>query len=125
MRGVWVPFDRATINAFYQIPHLDDEEYQRLNEEPNYMEIIKCLSNGQGQWKVNSKGKVVNFKVKYLTYVPKTWHHLITSKLLPSTNVCEVTKENGSSSTITFFKTLNSMWEQSLRMQFGTTRKGG
>ena len=36
---------------------------------------------------------VVNFKAKYLTYVPRECHHFITSKLLPSTNVCEVTKE--------------------------------
>ena len=93
VRGFWVPFDNTTINVLYQIPHVGDEGYQRLNAEPNYMEIIKCLTNGQGQWKVNSKGQVVNLKAKDLTYVPKTWHHFITSRILPSTNVREVTKE--------------------------------
>ena len=37
--------------------------------------------------------EVVNFKAKYLTYVPRECHHFMTSKFLPSTNVYEVTKE--------------------------------
>ena len=93
MRGVWVPFNRATINAFFHIPQMDDTDYQRLSVEPNHLEIIKCLTNDQGEWKINSEGQVVNFKAKHLTYVPKAWHHFITSRLLPSTNVCAVTKE--------------------------------
>ena len=36
MEKVWVPCDRVTINAFYNIPHVDDEEYQKLSVEPNY-----------------------------------------------------------------------------------------
>ena len=35
VRGFRVPSDRATINAFYHIPQVDDEEYQRLSTEPN------------------------------------------------------------------------------------------
>ena len=93
MRGVWVSFGRATINAFYHIPQMDDGDYQRLSAEPKHLEIIKCLINDQGEWKINSKGQVVNFKAKHLTYVPKAWHHFITSRLLPGTNVCAVTKE--------------------------------
>ena len=93
MEKVWVPCDRATINAFYNIPHVDDEEYQKLSVEPNYLDIIKCLTNGQGEWKINSEGQVVNFKAKHLIYVPKVWKHFITSRHLPSTNLCEVTKE--------------------------------
>ena len=33
----------------------------------------------------------MHFKAKHLTYIPKVWHHLITSRLIPTTNVCEVT----------------------------------
>ena len=32
----------------------------------------------------------MNFKAKHLAYIPKVWHHFITSRLIPTTNVCEV-----------------------------------
>ena len=31
------------------------------------------------------------FKAKNLAYIPKVWHHFITSRLISMTNVCEVT----------------------------------
>ena len=49
------------------------------------------LTNGQGKWKLNSEGLVVHFKAKHLAYIPKVWHHFITSRLIPMTNVCQVT----------------------------------
>ena len=55
VRGVRVPFDRVIISAFYHIPNVNDEEYQRLSVEPNYLDIIKCLINGKGEWKINSE----------------------------------------------------------------------
>ena len=33
----------------------------------------------------------MHFKAKHLAYIPKVWHHFITSHLIPTTNVCEVT----------------------------------
>ena len=33
----------------------------------------------------------MHFKIKHLAYIPKVWHHFITSRLIPMTNVCEVT----------------------------------
>ena len=33
----------------------------------------------------------MHFKAKHLAYIPKVWHHFITSRLIPKTNVCEVT----------------------------------
>ena len=33
----------------------------------------------------------MHFKAKHLAYIPKVWHHFITSLLIPMTNVCEVT----------------------------------
>ena len=35
----------------------------------------------------------MNFKAKGLLYIPKVCHHFITSRILPATNVCEVTRE--------------------------------
>ena len=33
----------------------------------------------------------MHFKAKHLAYIPKVWHHFITLRLIPTTNVCEVT----------------------------------
>ena len=33
----------------------------------------------------------MHFKAKHLAYITKVWHHFITSRLIPVTNVCEVT----------------------------------
>ena len=93
VRGKWVLFDSETINSFYNLASVDNEAYAKLRDEPNYKEIIKCLTNDQEKWKVNSEGQVVNFKANDLLYIPKVWHHFITSRILPTTNVCEVTKE--------------------------------
>ena len=80
--GKWVPFDSETINSFYNLANVDNEAYAKLRDEPNYKEIIKFLTNDQEKWKVNSEGQEVNFKAKGLLYIPKVWHHLITSRIL-------------------------------------------
>ena len=33
----------------------------------------------------------MHFQAKHLAYIPKVWHHFITSCVIPTTNVCEVT----------------------------------
>ena len=33
----------------------------------------------------------MHFKATHLAYITKVWHHFITSRLIPTTNVCEVT----------------------------------
>ena len=33
----------------------------------------------------------MHFKAKHLAYIPKVWHHFITSRPILTTNVCEVT----------------------------------
>ena len=93
VRGKWVPFNSKTIKSFYNLPSMENEASGKLRDEPNYKEIIKFLTNDQEKWKVNSEGKVVNFKAKGLNYIPKVWHHFITSRILPTTNVCEVNRE--------------------------------
>ena len=49
------------------------------------------LTNGHGEWKLNNEGHAMHFKAKHLAYIPKVWHHFITSRLIPKTNVYEVT----------------------------------
>ena len=90
MRGVLVHFSAKSINEFCNLEPVNPEEYDRLHEAPNYPEVLKMLTNGQGEWKLNNEGHVVHFKAKHLAYIPKVWHHFITSRLILTTNVCKV-----------------------------------
>ena len=91
MRGVLVDFSAKSINRYNNLESVNPEAYDMLQEHPNYPELLRLLTNGQGERKLNSEGHVVHFKVKHLAYIPKLWHHFITSRLIPTTNVCEVT----------------------------------
>ena len=91
MRGVLVDFSAESINHFYNLDHVPSEPIDRLNERPDYPEVIRVLTNRRGEWKLNNEGHAVHFKAKHLAYIPKVWHHFITSCLIPTANVCEVT----------------------------------
>ena len=91
VRGILVDFSVGSINSFYSLDHVPSEPFNRLYEHPDYPEVIRLLTNGRGGWKINSAGHAVHFKAKHLAFIPKVWHHFITSRLIPTTNVCEVT----------------------------------
>ena len=91
VRGVLVDFSAKSINRYYNLEPVNPEAYDRLHEQPNYPDVLRMLTNGHGEWKLNSEGHVVNFKAKHLAYISKVWHHFITSRLILTTNVWEVT----------------------------------
>ena len=90
VRGVLVDFSAESINSFYGLEHVPPGPFDQLREHPDYPEVIRVLIKGRGEWRINSAGHAVNFKAKHLAYIPKVWHHFITSRLIPTTNVCEV-----------------------------------
>ena len=71
VRGVLVDFSAKSINRYYNLESVNPEAFDRLHEHPNYPEVLRLLTNGQGEWKLNNKGHVVRFKVKHLAYIPK------------------------------------------------------
>ena len=89
--GVLVDFNAKSINQYYNLNPVPSEPFDRLYAQADYSAVIKVLTNGQGQWKLNSEGHAIHFQAKHLAYIPKVWHHFITSRLIPMTNVCEVT----------------------------------
>ena len=93
VRGVLVDFSAESINSYYGLEHIPPGPFDQLREHPDYPEVIRVLTNGRGEWRINSSGHAVNFKAKHLAYIPKVWHHFITSRLIPTTNVCEVTAQ--------------------------------
>ena len=93
VRGVLVDFSAESINSFYGLEHIPPGPFDQLREHPDYPEVIRVLTKGRGEWRINSAGYAVNFKAKHLAYIPKVWHHFITLRLIPTTNVCEVTAQ--------------------------------
>ena len=91
VHGVWVDFYAKSINEYYNLEPMDSGAFDILYAAQNYPEILRVLTNGQGEWKLNSKGHVVHFKEKHLAYIPKVWLHFITSRLISTTNVYKVT----------------------------------
>ena len=94
VRWVLVDFSTESINKFYNLELINEDAYLRIQEAPNYPEVIRMLTNGQGGWKTNNEGHAMHFKAKHLAYIPKVWHHFITSRLIPTTNVCKVTAKH-------------------------------
>ena len=96
LKRVWVhrvlvDFSVKSINRCYNLESVNPEAYDNLHEHPNYPEVLRLLSNGQGEWKLSNEGHVVHFKAKKLAYIPKVWHHFIKLRLISTANVCEVT----------------------------------
>ena len=85
-----VDFSAKSINLYYNLEPINPEAFDRLYESPNYWEVLRLLTNRQSEWKLNNEGHAVHFKAKHLAYIPKVWHHFITSCLILTTNVCEV-----------------------------------
>ena len=90
MHGVLVDFSAQSIKQFYNLDPIRLEPFDRLYERPDYPEVLRVQTNGRGEWKLNREGNVVHFKAKDLAYIPKVWHYFIMSRLIPTTNVCEV-----------------------------------
>ena len=91
VRGILVDFSAESINSYYSVDHVPFEPFNQLYEHPDFPEVIRVLTNGRGEWKINNEGHAVHFKAKHLAFIPKVWHHFITSRLVPTANVCEVT----------------------------------
>ena len=79
-----------SLSTSFNLEPVNPEAYDRLHETLNYPKVLRMLTNDQGEWKLNNEGHAVHFKTKHLAYIPKVWHHFITSRLISTTNVCEV-----------------------------------
>ena len=90
VRGVLVDFSAESINSFYSLEHVPAGPFDHLREHPDYPDVIRVLTKGRGEWRINSTGHAVNFKAKHLAFIPKVWYHFAS---YPTTNVCEVTTQ--------------------------------
>ena len=72
VRGVLVDLSAESINHFYNLDHVPSEPFDRLYERPDYPEVIRVLTNGRGEWKLNNEGHAVHFKAKHLAFIQKS-----------------------------------------------------
>ena len=66
-----VDFSAKSINQYYNLDSVPFEPFDRFHAQPDYSEVIRVLTNGQGQWKLHSEGHAVHFQAKHLDYIPK------------------------------------------------------
>ena len=63
---VLVEFSAKSINRYYNLEPVTSEAFDRLHEHSNYLEVLRLLTNGRGEWKLNNEGHTVHLKAKHL-----------------------------------------------------------
>ena len=94
VRGKWVKFDRTTINHYYGLDDLQDDQYQDLlkSEEAKWEEIKNALCKEPVAWKRYTNGGLKSFPGQAMKKIAKIWHYFVCAKLQPTTNVSAVMK---------------------------------
>ena len=82
MHGVLVDFSAKCINPYYNLESINPEAFDRLHEQPNYLEVLKMLTNGHGEWKLNSEGHRVHFKATFPRYGITSSHRVSFRRLM-------------------------------------------
>ena len=62
---VLVDFSAKSINRYYNLEPVKPKTFDRLHEQPNYPEVLRMLTNGHDEWKLNSERHFVHFKAKH------------------------------------------------------------
>ena len=83
MRGIWVPFDSATINKVQGLSDVDSNEYRQLFRSPDYDKILKTVVGANASWKI--KKDVGLYEI--------VWFYFMNSRLLPSKHVSTLYKD--------------------------------
>ena len=94
VRGKWVKFDRTTINNYYGLSNLQDDQYEDLleSEEAKWEEIKNALCKEPVAWKRYQNGGLKSFPGQAMKKIAKIWHYFVCAKLQPTTNVSAVMK---------------------------------
>ena len=88
VRGKWVSFDPTTINHFYGLEDLNDEEYHPLIETDgtNWDAIKDALCKDQVPWKRYANEGLKSFLGQTMNKISKIWHYFVCAKLSSITN---------------------------------------
>ena len=94
VRGKWVKFDCTTINHYYGLADIEDDQYQVLleSDETNWDDIKNALCKEPVMWKRYTNGGLKSFPGQAMKEIAKIWHYFVCTKLQPTTNVSAVMK---------------------------------
>ena len=93
MRGVWVPFNGATINKVLGLSDIDSDEFIQLFQNPNYKEILKQVVGPNATWSTKKDRWFYEIQRGSLTKEAKVWFYFMSSRLLPSKHVSIVYRD--------------------------------
>ena len=95
MRGKIVPFDRTTINKYYNLPNIDNDGYEHmLQGSINWETIMNALCPGTiTRWNLTQSRAIKTFPGKNMSKSSKAWHYFVCSKFMPTTNFSAVSKD--------------------------------
>ena len=62
VHGVLVNFSAKSINRYFNLEPVNPKAYDKLHEHPNYLEVLRMLTNEHDEWKLNNEGHSVYFK---------------------------------------------------------------
>ena len=108
VKGKSVSFDCSTINRYYGLTNIEDDEYQPLvdNDGTNWDEIKEFLCKEYVAWSRYTNGGLKSFSGQAMTKVEKIWHYFICAMLLLTTNHSEVMKSRAA----LVYVILKNMW---------------
>ena len=84
VRGVNVSYSAAAINAFYELPDIEDDAYSRSEDNLDPDAILRVVGSRGATWRFNENPHQLTMESKYMDYEMKTWHRFVGAKLLPT-----------------------------------------
>lgn len=93
VRGKLVKFDHSTINRFYKLPNIDNDEYSTyINDELNLEQVLETIGRPGAQWTMRGDDPL-SFQTSELNNLNKAWLSFIGAKLKPVTHYSDVNKD--------------------------------
>lgn len=90
VRGVNVSYSAAAINAFYELPDIEDDAYSRSEDNLDPDAILRVVGSRGATWRFNENPHQLTMESKYMDYEMKTWHRFVGAKLLPTKHFASI-----------------------------------
>ena len=95
VRGRWVPFRERALSQLFKLKEEEDcSKFEKLKKNPNFDEIAKELTGGQGKWQSTQTISHAYINRGDLIKVGKVCLYFINSMLKPSMHVSTVRQDH-------------------------------
>ncbi|KAJ0092115.1 hypothetical protein Patl1_27170 [Pistacia atlantica] len=93
-RGKEVKFDAETINQYYELPQVEEDEYEEYLKNVDYAKVIKRLTEGQAEW-VRVGDQYKKFFAGNLRNPTRVWQYYMNTRLMPTIHNSTVDRVRG------------------------------